>query len=1488
MAKCSIETENRFGPAADCYGGFDFTLLFEETILTIIPATIVLLLLPFLVADKLKSNTKVARTWSHSVKLATWAVLEVSYFVLLGLSVHPHSPKTRASIAANTLVPVLGLGLALLSHLHHLRSVRPSTVIILYLGLTLIFDVARCRTLWALVEGASTAIAFSVAVGLKTLLLLLESREKHNILLPEYQKLPPESIASEFNQWFAWWINPVLLRGYRRQLELKSLDNVDQNLRTGEEYESFYHRWGVCKFKRQPRALLLACMLHNKALLLKGLIPRACQTGFTFAQPFLIERLISYIQSPELTERPAFGTGLIISYAIVYTGIAVSTALTQHWTLQLIAKMRADLIDVIYRHTLKVRSTSLQDADSVTLMSADVERIVTGFRTMHELWASPIEVGLVLWLLYAQLGLALVGPAGTVIICASLGAVVASGSPVAQKAWLDSIQIRLAATASMLNVMKAVKMTGLADKLAKTITNIREREVQVSFGYRLVLLKIVSISYLSIALSPVGAFGIYILLQRYMGYNILDVTKAITTLTLLQLMIAPMSLFVEGLGGIMGAVGCFQRIQQYLNTDIRVDNRTFNQFYHRDAIQSKSPMPTTSSSRTGSLNETIVTDNAKSLSHHEKKEVPSSKTYELEELAETTRLATPQESAFAIRLQHVSARWKDHRSCILHDLSLDIPLGKLTMVVGPVGSGKSTLLHTLLGETLVSTGSIISAFPDAAFCTQSSWIMNATLQKNILGSLPLDPDWYSTVLNACALSHDIDQFPQGDNMLVGSNGISLSGGQQMRLTLARALYSRKQMVIMDDVLSGLDATTEKLVFASVFSESGLLRRHKMTAVLATNSGHRLAEADLIVALGSDGTVAQLGTYDELSSADGYVSNLQIQGRQDDSMQNSGLYLPTEAVREALSKALPEINAADASISDLDTYKYYIECFGWIRWSIFVVICAMFAFFSTFPQVWLKWWAADNMLYPNTNAVYYWGIYLLLGVLTVVSLGSAAGFLITSLAPRVALTLHKRLLSTVINAPMSLFYTSDTGSITNRFNQDMELIDMDLPLSLINTVVMIFVLIARAIFIAATGKYIGAALFFCVLAVYVLQSFYLRTSRTLRLLDIESRSILLAHFLETLGGLIVLRAFNWDQYFIERNNELIDIVQRPFYLLLSVQRWLSLVLDLLVGGIAIVLATIAVQARGLDVGLLGLALVSIVGFSAGLKQLIIHWTMLETSAGAITRVKSFVSTVGCENLPAERVAVSESWPQFGSVEYRNVMASYGKGSGPVLKDVSLTIEPGQHIGICGRSGSGKSSLIACLFRLLELDDGSIHVDGVDISTIPRQQVRERLIALPQDAYILPGTVRFNVDPTGDNDDASIIQALEKVGLWKLLCIDEVGGLDGKLPQDLLSHGQRQLMCLARAMMQRSSILVLDEATAAVDSETEALIQHIIQERFESYTIIAVAHRLDTIREFDRVAVMDAGSIVEWGDPVTLLRRESAFRTLYNDMKGIAGP
>jgi ATP-binding cassette, subfamily C (CFTR/MRP), member 1 len=483
-------------------------------------------------------------------------------------------------------------------------------------------------------------------------------------------------------------------------------------------------------------------------------------------------------------------------------------------------------------------------------------------------------------------------------------------------------------------------------------------------------------------------------------------------------------------------------------------------------------------------------------------------------------------------------------------------------------------------------------------------------------------------------------------------------------------------------------------------------------------------------------------------------------------------------------------------------------------------------------------------------------------------------------------MHDRLLETVMKAPMSLFYETTAGSLANRFSQDMELIDMELPLSLINTVVMAFMMIARAIFIAVASTYIGAALPLCAVLIYFIQGFYLRTSRVLRLLEIEAKSVLFTHFLETLAGLVTIRSFGWSKEFITRNKEFLNLAQRPFYSLLGAQRWLSLVLDLLVSGIAITLATIAIQINTLDVGLTGLALVSIVGFSSGLKQLITHWTVLETTAGAITRVKSFVSSVGTEESDNGCLEVVDEWPASGVIEFENISASYRSDSPPILKGLAFKIEGGQKIGICGRSGSGKSSLLACVLRTLALDTGVIRIDGVDISTLSHQRVRSGIIALPQDAYLLPGTVRFNVDPLGENDDSTILAALEDVGLLKTFYnLDAEGAtfLDKPMPSDLLSHGQRQLICLARAMMRRSSILVLDEATAGVDHKTEHLIGRIIKTHFKSHTVIAVAHRLDTILDFDRICLMESGSLLEYGEPRKLLSIDSGFKRLYDNTK-----
>lgn len=297
------------------------------------------------------------------------------------------------------------------------------------------------------------------------------------------------------------------------------------------------------------------------------------------------------------------------------------------------------------------------------------------------------------------------------------------------------------------------------------------------------------------------------------------------------------------------------------------------------------------------------------------------------------------------------------------------------------------------------------------------------------------------------------------------------------------------------------------------------------------------------------------------------------------------------------------------------------------------------------------------------------------------------------------------------------------------------------------------------------------------------------------------------------------------------------------------------------------------------GFVGLALLNVMSFNEALAQIIKSWTIMETALGAVARLKTFSDTTVSENLPSEKEAVPENWPEFGSIEFKNVKASYTPTSIPVVHNLNLSIRPGEKIGICGRSGSGKSSLVAALFRMLELHPGSsIMIDGIDISTIPRQTVRSRLNAIPQDPFFLRSTIRQNADPYNTHSDTEIISALEKVYLWSL--ISSKGGLEAQLDTEFFSHGQRQLFCLARAILRGGRIIVLDEATSSVDSETDKLMQRVIREAFGGCTILAVAHRLDTVSDFDRIVLLAKGEVVESGGFKELMERGGAFRELYD--------
>jgi len=368
--------------------------------------------------------------------------------------------------------------------------------------------------------------------------------------------------------------------------------------------------------------------------------------------------------------------------------------------------------------------------------------------------------------------------------------------------------------------------------------------------------------------------------------------------------------------------------------------------------------------------------------------------------------------------------------------------------------------------------------------------------------------------------------------------------------------------------------------------------------------------------------------------------------------------------------------------------------------------------------------------------------------------------------------------------------------------------------------------------------------FTLLVLYFIQDVYLKTSRQIRFMDLEARSPLYTNFLETLSGLSTIRAFGWEASARAENMIRLDVSQRPYYLLYCIQRWLNLVLDLLVASLAVIIVALALSIRGsTSPSLLAVALINVLGFNQTLSQLVNQWTSLKISLGAIARVRSFERDTVSEDLEGEDMVLPETWPSGGGVEWRNVSARYND-TNLALDSINLNIAPGEKIGICGRTGSGKSSLLMTLLRLLDFSDGEVLIDGCPISRISRGKLRERMMAIPQDPFLLSTSVRMNVDPSGTVQDSVIINVLRKIGMWET--IEGRGGLDADMMEQPLSHGQQQLFCLARVLVQKSQrdlkILLLDEATSSVDSTTDALMQKLIREEFSDCTIIVVAHRV----------------------------------------------
>ncbi|KAK5989321.1 ABC multidrug transporter B [Cladobotryum mycophilum] len=1434
---CSIAVEDVFGPvvSATCLGGFDFTLLFEESILTTIPLGIAGAWSIWRLLHLRHEVAKVKSSWLLACKMVAFAVYTALLITLLALWAPRGAPKTRLTVACVALTVAFSFLLSVVSYFEHIRSVRPSTVLIVYLGTSLVLDLARVRTLFFIPEVNTIAKVSLASFVVKLFIFMLEITEKRHLLRDEWKKASPEETSSTLNRAMFIWLNGVFIKGFRTLLTVNALAPLDSEILSASKPTALMEEWELMD-KESDHALFWLFARHFKWPILAGVLPRLAYAGFNFAQPYLVQRVLDFTDEPAGPNRKNTTYALIGAYAVTYIGLSLSYSVYQHKTYRLLTLYRGSLIAMISDKTLRIDSLALDPAEAITLMSADVDRITGSMHLVHEIYASIVELGIALWLLYNFLGVAMVAPIVWMIFCLLVGIPLARASGNAQVPWLEAIEDRLASTAKALGAMKAIRMTGLADIVSSQIADLRAAEIRASRRHRILNVFVFMSSFTSTAFASVWGFMAYILIAKRNGSGTLTQGVAFASLSVFELLDQPIRYAIDGMEDVQTVINSFRRVQEYLVSEERED--------YRDTPQTASA--TSSSSCVD-----------------EKMNVLSSSSVRISD------------SEFAASIEGASARYAEDDNTIIQDLTFQITTGQTTIIYGPVGSGKSTLLKLLLGEIPFVSGSISTTFSEAAYCPQSPWCSWGTVRSNIVGMSNWDEKWYNTIVNACALSTDFEDLPLGDQTHAGTRGSRLSGGQQSRVSLARALYSRNATVILDDVLAGLDRTTEQHIIDAVFGPDGLLRKANLTAILTTNSVHHLRFADSILLLDGNGNIVKQSTSADVDGED--IQKLQGQPRATTTKPEDEI---TDELLEELGLLEDPSPDANRNAGDMTMYAYYAKNAGWWTMSLYIFACAIFVFGFTFPSVWVQWWTNANATHPNERIGYWVGIFAALGVLTLVGCGIADYVFNLNVLPKTSKRFHQLLLDTTMRAPTSFLTSTDAGTTLNRFSQDLELIDNDLPQSIDSVVFQFLSTIVSAVLVFMGSGYVAAAIPLCIVVLLLLQFYYLRTSRQLRLLDIEAKAPLFSQFLETIQGLTLIRAYGWTENYNERSHQALNISQRPYYLLFCIQRWLTLVLDLFNAGLAILVVAIALNVH--STAYLGVALFNIVTFSSTLQTLVTDWIQVETALGAISRIRTYVRTVEDENLPSEDGDVPEDWPTNGTITFEGISASYNSPLEPVLKNISVSINDGEKVAICGRTGSGKSSLISTLLRMLEVDSGTMTIDGIDISTLPRQEIRSRLNTLPQEPFFLEGSVRENLDPAESASDERMVEVLRNVGLWEQF--ESNDGLDGDMDEEMLSHGQRQLFCLARAVIKPGKILIMDEATSSVDSETDDLMQEIIRKEFRGRTVISIAHKLQTILDFDRVILLQKGQIIEIGSPRELLEsEESAFRALYDSQK-----
>ncbi|CAG0895339.1 unnamed protein product [Cyprideis torosa] len=1265
----------------------------------------------------------------------------------------------------------------------------------------------------------------------------------------------PYEKANTFSKSCMWWVTPMLFKGYNKELEMEDLWDIprhDESEHLGDQLQRHFH-----ESKSLLKAIFKTFGLKMFKLTLIALLE---ETVIKLSQPLLMMYLMRYFSGDhQYTRRDGylFSSGIVaasVLFIFVHHRLFLGT-------FRLGMKTRVACCSLIYRKAVTLSQGALGQTTTgqmVNLLSNDVQRFDMSFVFIPHLIAGPLQslisVGIIGYFVSWPVSVAgftalfLIVPLQTY-----LGKVFSKFR--LKTAGKTDERVRL--MSEILDGMRIIKMYAWEKPFAEKVDFARRAEVKViqavSFlrGFNMAMFFMVSRVVLLVTFVTFVLIGEKITAEK--------VFLTVATFNTVRLMMT--YCFPNAIG--MGAetlVSC-KRLENFLLLSERV---TPPDFFLPDA--------------SGKLSTNIFIEDT-------------------------------------LHVENISASWNPESGTeTLSDISLTIGPGELVAVVGMVGAGKSSLLQAILRELPLTKGTIRCP-KKIGYTAQEAWVFAGTIEENILLSRPMDEVLFKKVVRACAFDVDLNQFPSRQKTFVGDRGVTLSGGQKARLSLARALYQEADLYLLDDPLSAVDAHVGRHLF-----DFCIMKYLKdKPRLLVTHQLQFLSKADKIIVL-HDGRVRASGSMQDLKKAgidvnkyiaqedstaspeqkqEGKEAAMTQKRKRNLSTSSAGSVMSAtsfgqfgiEGNQETLQPLPPLTHGQVAELRsegqvEWKTYWTYFKAGASYPSLIFVIICnilAQIAFSGS--DMWLSYWtnmeAEKNTTIPESEYIWYertyGAMYIYAGiVLSLILLSLVRSWHVMSICMKASVNLHSKMFNSVLRAPMKFFDNNPVGRTLNRFSRDTGNMDELLPTLLLDVVLAFLSILGVVAVIAIVNPWMVIPSLITCFIVYYTRKFYLATSRQIKRLEGTSRSPVFSHLAATLQGLDTIRACKVETDFCHRFDYLQDQHSKAFFLFLSTSRWLGVALDILV---AVYLACVTYSfmiAESQDAGVVGLAISSAVTVTGMLQWGSKQSAEMENQFTSVERIIEYT------DLPPEAELDSRpdkkpnpSWPAQGGIKLENVGLTYDTDPDvrPVLSGLNLEIHPREKIGIVGRTGAGKSSFIVALFRLVE-PFGTLTIDGIDTKSIGLHDLRQKLSIIPQEPVLFAGSVRKNLDPFSKSSDDQLWDALEQVQLKEPIS-QLSGGLEAMIADrgTNFSVGQRQLICLARAILNKNRILILDEATANVDLRTDQLIQQALRTKFVDCTTITIAHRLDTIIDSDRIIVLEAGRLAQFGSPHQLLQDKS---------------